>query len=130
MYSLGTFIFQTPPLALLSSSLCEPESTITDQMASNMETHTRLNAKCNPTIAVFFLLSSDGSYTSVANWKHWVCCCKLSKSSAPATIRREVTGCFINREKHRAGILITDKSSKVFCHGSIQADYGGPLPWL
>lgn len=100
-------------------------------MASNMETHTRLNPKCNPTIAVFFLPSWDGSYTWVANRKHWVCCCKPSKSSAPAPIRKEDTGCFIARKKHQAGILTTDQSSKVFCHvGSIQADFWAPLPWL
>lgn len=56
--------------------------------------NTRLNPKLDPTIVVFFPLSSGGSYTSVANWKHWGCCCKLSKSSAPAPTKTKETDCF------------------------------------
>lgn len=82
MHSLGTFIFQTPPLALLSSSLyAKPAVNITQTYFKYYKTYTCITLKF--TRVVFSLLSSDDSYISAAGLRRRVCCCRLAKSSTP-----------------------------------------------
>lgn len=79
--SLGTFIFQTPPLALLSSSLrTEQAVSVTPTSLKTVTGDQRAWIRKRTTM-VFFRLSSDDNYISVAGWKRWVYCCTLSKSS-------------------------------------------------
>lgn len=60
----------------------------TNQLASLIRAHTCCIATFKLTRVVFFLLSSDDSYISLASWRRWVCCCKLSKSSNPGSTRK------------------------------------------